>query len=78
MSFNGTFEEGLQRLDELTKELNRDDLTLEESTVLYKEARELGEALHRLLDQAELVVRDVDEKSIPVLLDQKDTTHAEE
>lgn len=77
MSFSGTFEEGINRLDNLTKELNRDDLTLEESTSLYKEARELAEDLHDLLKKAELVVQDVDENNIPVVLESKESTHAE-
>lgn len=77
MPFKGTFEEGLKRLDFLTKELDRDDLPLEESTSLYKEARELGDDLHRMLDEAELVVRNVEEDSIPVLLEQKEKHHAE-
>ncbi len=77
MPFSGTFEEGINRLDNLTKELNRDDLTLEESTSLYKEARELAEDLHDLLKKAELVVQDVDENNIPVVLESKENTHAE-
>lgn len=77
MSFSGTFEEGINRLDNLTKELNRDDLTLEESTSLYKEARELAEDLHDLLKKAELVVQDVDENNIPVVLESKESTYAE-
>ena len=77
MPFSGTIEEGINRLDNLTKELNRDDLTLEESTSLYKEARELAEDLHDLLKKAELVVQDVDENNIPVVLESKENTHAE-
>lgn len=77
MSFSGTFEEGINRLDNLTKELNRDDLTLEESTSLYKEARELAEDLHDLLNKAELVVQDVDKNNIPVVLESKDNSNAE-
>ena len=77
MPFNGSFEEGGKRLDDLTKELNRDDLTLEESTSLYREARELGEQLHRMLDEAELVVRDVENASIPVIVEQKANDHAQ-
>lgn len=77
MSFSGTFEEGTNRLDNLIKELNRDDLTLEESTSLYKEARELAEDLHELLNKAELVVQDVDKNNIPVVLESKENNHAE-
>ncbi len=70
MTFEGTFEEGMKRLQELSKELNRDDISLEQSTALYKEAQELGEALHQKLDEAELQIRDLEGEPVSVQLNQ--------
>ena len=77
MSFEGSFEEGLLRLDELTKALDRDDLTLDESTALYREARELGEQLHQKPDKAELEIQDLEGNDVSVILDSEVSDHAD-
>lgn len=77
MSFEGSFEEGLLRLDELTKALDRDDLTLDESTALYREARKLGEQLHQKLDKAELEIQDLEGNDVSVILDSEVSDHAD-
>ena len=77
MSFEGSFEEGLLRLDELTKALDRDDLTLDESTALYRDARELGEQLHQKLDKAEFEIQDLEGNDVSVILDSEVSDHAD-
>lgn len=64
--FTGTFEEEMERLNALRKELERDDLTLEEALTSYREAEALSLQLKERLDQAELEIRDLEGRLIPV------------
>jgi exodeoxyribonuclease VII small subunit len=47
------FEAALQRLDEIVKRLEKGDLPLEESLVLYEEGIKLSRICHAKLEEAE-------------------------
>lgn len=57
-----SFEKGLKRLEEIAA-LMTENTGLEENLKLYKEAKELAEALENKLDQAELTIRNLSEDS---------------
>lgn len=56
---NKTFEENMQRLEQIVRSLERGDAPLEESLKLFREGTELVESCGRLLDEAELQVKKI-------------------
>ncbi|MDD7592958.1 MAG: exodeoxyribonuclease VII small subunit [Peptoniphilaceae bacterium] len=70
MEATETFEQGMKRLEEMTQKMQRDDLTLDASVALYREARELADALHDKLDQAALTIETLDGKPVEIVRDQ--------
>lgn len=56
-----SFEEQMQRLQEIVRELERADLALEKNVALYKEGRELARSCKELLDRARHEIRLCDE-----------------
>lgn len=58
-----SFEERLQRLEEITKLLQDESLPLEEKMTLYRESKEVASSLHATLDQAELEIRELQTKN---------------
>lgn len=52
-----SFEEQLERLQKITESLERGELTLEESLVLYKEGVELSRNCRQALEQARHTVK---------------------
>ena len=65
---NQTFEEGMQRLDQIVRTMERGDLPLEESLMLFREGTELVASCGKLLDDAELQIKKImtDEQGNPV------------
>ncbi|CAM4144769.1 exodeoxyribonuclease VII small subunit [Lacicoccus alkaliphilus] len=51
-----TFEEKMNRLDEIVQALEKDDVPLEKSLELYKQGIELSRECERILKDAELKV----------------------
>ncbi len=47
-----TFEENMQRLQEIVRELERTDLPLEQNVALYKEGRAISDTCANLLEKA--------------------------
>lgn len=70
MSANNTFEQNMQRLEQIVRMMERGDAPLEEAMKLFREGTELVASCEKLLDAAELEVR----KIVP----QADGTPAEE
>lgn len=56
---NKTFEENMQRLEQIVRSLERGDVTLEDSLKLFREGTELVESCGKLLDEAELLVKKI-------------------
>lgn len=56
---NKTFEENMQRLEQIVRSLERGDVTLEDSLKLFREGTELVESCGKLLDEAELQVKKI-------------------
>ena len=56
---NKTFEENLQRLEQIVRAMERGDVPLEESLKLFQEGTGLVEKCGKLLDEAELQVRKI-------------------
>lgn len=56
---NKTFEENIQRLEQIVRAMERGDVALEESLKLFQEGTELVRACGKLLDEAELQVKKV-------------------
>lgn len=56
---NKTFEENLQRLEQIVRAMERGDVALEESLKLFQEGTELVRSCGKLLDDAELQVKKV-------------------
>lgn len=56
---NQTFEQNIQRLEQIVRSLERGDVALEESLKLFREGTELVEACGKLLDEAELQVKKI-------------------
>ena len=54
-----TFEENMQRLEQIVRSLERGDATLEDSLKLFREGTELVESCGKLLDEAELQVKKI-------------------
>ena len=56
---NKTFEENLQRLEQIVRAMERGDVPLEESLKLFKEGTSLVEKCGKLLDDAEMQVKKI-------------------
>lgn len=56
---NKTFEENMQRLEEIVRAMERGDVPLEESLKLFQEGTRLVEGCGKLLDDAELQVKKI-------------------
>ena len=54
-SQNKTFEESMQRLEQIVRAMERGDVALEESLKLFQEGTELVRSCNRLLDEAHVV-----------------------
>ena len=54
---NPTFEENMQRLEQIVRAMERGDVPLEESLNLFQEGTELVRTCGKLLDEAELQVK---------------------
>ena len=65
---NATFEENMQRLEQIVRAMERGDVPLEESLKLFQEGTKLVESCGKLLDEAELLVKKIstDGKGEPV------------
>ena len=71
---NKTFEENMQRLEQIVRAMERGDVPLEESLKLFREGTALVESCGKLLDEAELHVKKIitDANGRPVEEDFKD------
>lgn len=56
---NHTFEENMQRLEQIVRAMERGDVPLEESLKLFREGTALVETCGKLLDEAELEVKKI-------------------
>lgn len=56
---NKTFEENMQRLEQIVRAMERGDVALEESLKLFQEGTALVESCGKLLDEAELQVNKI-------------------
>ena len=56
---NKTFEQNMQRLEQIVRAMERGDAPLEESLKLFQEGTALVEACGKLLDNAELQVKKI-------------------
>jgi len=56
---NRTFEESMQRLEQIVRTMERGDAPLEESLKLFQEGTELVRNCGRLLEEAELQVKKI-------------------
>lgn len=56
---NKTFEENMQRLEQIVRAMERGDVALEESLRLFQEGTALVQSCGKLLDDAELQVKKV-------------------
>lgn len=56
---NRTFEENMERLEQIVRAMDRGDVPLEESLKLFQEGTQLVERCGKLLDEAELQVKKV-------------------
>ena len=54
-----SFEENMQRLEQIVRSLERGDVPLEESLKLFQEGTALVESCGKLLDEAELNVKKI-------------------
>ncbi len=59
-----TFEESMNKLENLAKDLEKDDLTLDESVKKFEEGMELSKNCKEILDKAE--------RKITILIDGKE------
>ena len=58
-SKNASFEENIQRLEQIVYAMERGDVPLEESLKLFQEGTALVQACGKLLDEAELQVKQI-------------------
>lgn len=58
-----SFEKDLSRLNEIVKELESSDLTLDRSLELYKEGVELSVRCKKTLEEAKLTIKQMDGES---------------
>ena len=56
---NKTFEENMQRLEQIVRAMERGDVPLEESLKLFQEGTELVKTCTKLLDDAQLQIKKV-------------------
>ena len=56
---NKTFEENMQRLEQIVRAMERGDVPLEESLKLFQEGTDLVRSCGKLLDEAELKVKKI-------------------
>lgn len=56
---NKTFEESMQRLEQIVRAMERGDVALEESLKLFREGTELVHSCQKLLDEAQLQVKKI-------------------
>jgi exodeoxyribonuclease VII small subunit len=56
---NATFEQNMQRLEQIVRAMERGEVPLEESLKLFQEGTSLVEACGKLLDDAELQVKKI-------------------
>ena len=56
---NATFEQNMQRLEQIVRSMERGDVPLEESLKLFQEGTGLVEACGKLLDEAEMQVKKI-------------------
>ena len=54
---NMTFEQSMQRLEQIVRAMERGDVSLEESLKLFREGTDLVSRCGKLLDEAELQVK---------------------
>lgn len=59
MSINNTFEQNMQRLEQIVRTMERGDAPLEEAMKLFREGTELVASCEKLLDAAELEVKKI-------------------
>ena len=58
---DGTFEEGMKRLEEIRQMLDAEEVSLEEMVRLYKEGMELSKTLSKDLDLTEKEIITIEE-----------------
>ena len=58
-SENKTFEQSMQRLEQIVRAMERGDVPLEESLKLFQEGTELVRSCNQLLDDAQLQVKKI-------------------
>lgn len=56
---NQTFEQSMARLEQIVRAMERGDVALEESLKLFQEGTELVRSCGKLLDEAELQVKQI-------------------
>lgn len=56
---NKTFEENMNRLEQIVRSMERGDVALEESLKLFQEGTELIRSCGKLLDEAELQIKKI-------------------
>ncbi len=56
---NMTFEQSMQRLEQIVRAMERGDVPLEESLKLFQEGTDLVSRCGKLLDEAELQVKQI-------------------
>lgn len=56
---NKTFEQSMQRLEQIVRAMEHGDVPLEESLKLFQEGTELVRACNQLLDEAQLQVKKI-------------------
>ena len=56
---NMTFEQNMQRLEQIVRAMERGDVALEESLKLFREGTDLVSRCGKLLDEAELQVKQI-------------------
>ena len=56
---NHTFEENMQRLEQIVRAMERGDVALEESLKLFQEGTELVKNCQKLLDDAQLQIKKI-------------------
>ena len=56
---NQSFEESMQRLEQIVRAMERGDVTLEESLKLFQEGTDLVRNCGKLLDEAQLQVKKI-------------------
>ena len=56
---NMTFEQSMQRLEQIVRAMERGDVPLEESLKLFQEGTQLVQSCSRLLDDAQLQIKKV-------------------